>query len=203
MAIEKIKLNTLGTKEHEIKYVPYGNVVIEVKTSLPYEEIIDLIQWAINYTMGDRTFISEPLKRIMADLAIIKGFTNLDVDRIEMNDCSASEVYEMYDIVKSTVLDLIKENIDEEQLKFFNDGFEKTLDSLIIYSNSAAGILEKIQNDKMAQTMQIDAFKDFLENDKDTDRLISIFKMMGLDTSELAAPKVEIPKREIPQGTNK
>lgn len=198
MAIEKIKLNTLGVKEHEIKYVPYGNIVIEVKTSLPYEEIMDLIQWAINYTMGDRTFISEPLKRIMADLAIIKGFTNLDVDRIEMNDCSASEVYEMYDIVKSTVLDLIKENIDKEQLKFFNDCFEKTLDSLIIYSNSAAGILEKIQNDKMAQTMQIDTFKDFLENDKDTDRLISIFKMMGLDTSELAAPKVEIP-----QGANK
>lgn len=203
MAIEKIKLNTLGIKDHEIKYVPYGNIVIEVKTSLPYEEIMDLIQWAINYTMGDRTFISEPLKRIMADLAIIKGFTNLDVDRIEMNDCSASEVYEMYDIVKSTVLDLIKENIDGEQLKFFNDCFEKTLDSLIIYSNSAAGILEKIQNDKMAQTMQIDAFKDFLENDKDTDRLISIFKMMGLDTDGLAASNVEIPEREIPQGANK
>lgn len=203
MAIEKIKLNTLGIKDHEIKYVPYGNIVIEVKTSLPYEEIMDLIQWAINYTMGDRTFISEPLKRIMADLAIIKGFTNLDVDRIEMNDCSASEVYEMYDIVKSTVLDLIKENIDGEQLKFFNDCFEKTLDSLIIYSNSAAGILEKIQNDKMAQTMQIDAFKDFLENDKDTDRLISIFKMMGLDTDGLAASGVEIPEREIPQGANK
>lgn len=203
MAIEKIKLNTLGVKEHEIKYVPYGNIVIEVKTSLPYEEIMDLIQWAINYTMGDRTFISEPLKRIMADLAIIKGFTNLDVDRIEMNDCSASEVYEMYDIVKSTVLDLIKENIDKEQLKFFNDCFEKTLDSLIVYSNSAAGILEKIQNDKMAQIMQIDAFKDFLENDKDTDKLVSIFKMMGLDTSELEAPKTEIPKREIPQGDNK
>lgn len=203
MAIEKIKLNTLGIKDHEIKYVSYGNIVIEVKTSLPYEEIMDLIQWAINYTMGDRTFISEPLKRIMADLAIIKGFTNLDVDRIEMNDCSASEVYEMYDIVKSTVLDLIKENIDGEQLKFFNDCFEKTLDSLIIYSNSAAGILEKIQNDKMAQTMQIDAFKDFLENDKDTDRLISIFKMMGLDTDGLAASNVEIPGREIPQGANK
>lgn len=203
MAIEKIKLNTLGVKEYEIKYVPYGNIVIEVKTSLPYEEIMDLIQWAINYTMGDRTFISEPLKRIMADLAIIKGFTNLDVDRIEMNDCSASEVYEMYDIVKSTVLDLIKENIDKEQLKFFNDCFEETLNSLIAYSNSAAGILEKIQNDKMAQIMQIDAFKDFLENDKDTDKLVSIFKMMGLDTSELETPKTEIPKREIPQGDNK
>lgn len=181
MADNRIKLNQLGNLSNgEIKYLQKGQVVIEVKTHIPYENIMDLIQLGLNLVIGDRGFVSAPLRDIIKTLMIIKGFTNLDISRIESVDCSAQEAYEMYDILESCDLpEDIKNMIDSKQLAFFEKNFDETLNSLIAYQNSAAGILDKIQNEKMAKNMEYDSFKEFLENDGDVDKLVNIFKMMG------------------------
>ena len=191
MADNYIKLNQLGNLSFgEIKYLQKGQVVIEVKTHIPYEDIMDLIQLGLNLVIGDRNFISAPLKDIIKTLMIIKGFTNLDISRIEAADCSAQEVYEMYDILESCDLPGdVKNMIDSKQLTFFEKNFDETLVSLMAYQNSAIGILDKIQNEKIARNMEYDSFREFLENDGDVDKLVNIFKMMGEE--EPSTPYIE------------
>ncbi len=186
MAINKINLNSFGNlPEIEIKYLQKEGQVITIQTKLPYEEIFNLIQWAVNLTLGDHSFISEPLRIVIQDLAIVKGFTNINLDKMDLVNCTARDVYEIYDILMGhDIIEEVKNLINGKQLKFFEETLQKTLVNITAYRTSAAGILEKLQDDKMAEIMQADALKNLLDNDKDVNKIIEMFQMMGNQISE-------------------
>lgn len=179
MAIEKIKLANLGPiGDPQIEYIQKGNVVIEVKKRIPFEQLMDLIQWGINYSISDRTFVSTPLVEVMENFAIIKFFTNLDLSFIESPNCTPSEVYESYDIIFSTkVIEEVKQLIDPEELDFITRNFSATIHELMSYNNSAAGILDKISNEKMGQLMEVDTIKSILQEDPDIDKILRMFEL--------------------------
>lgn len=153
--MDKINITSLGLlAQPEYVEIPFENVAVTVCKKLSYEQMLDMLQYCIDFIVGDKPFISEPLKIMVRDFAIIKFYTNIDCDFIL--EVPMSEVYSNYDfLANNEVLTKVKEVIDEEQLKFFKETLDKTLTSILAYRNSAQGILETLSADAGEQAARM------------------------------------------------
>ena len=186
MAENKIKLNSLATPTtNEVKYYQINQSVIEINTLLPYEQIFSMIAWGINHIIDDRPFISAPLKRIFKDFCIIKFYTNIDLDDLDIVGCTPETVYEYYDIIKgSGILDYLKTNLNQEQLEFFDATIEETLKSVVEYRNSAAGLLDRAQMTEADQANSIQEVLKVLDDPNELERVKKMFDLMSLPVTE-------------------
>ena len=163
MAIEKIKLNTLGAIEEDpIEYMNIGQTVVAVHKYIPYEKMLDMIQWCIDYIINDRPFISAPLKRIIKDFAILNFYTNFDFNFLtEYHEMA--DIYAEYDLVyRFDVMVKVKEFIDPGQMDFFENTLDETLESVMKYRNSAVGIVDALAENAQKDTEQMSAALDFM-----------------------------------------
>lgn len=144
--MDKINISAIGTlTEAQTSYLQIGDTTIEVKKALPYQEVLSAIQWVISFVVDDRTFISAPLAAIIEDIAIMKFYTNLDLGMFDAEKFEVQEAYEVYNIIAGVDgYDKVRAQIDVKQLNFFHDNLWKTMESIVAYRNSAAGILETI-----------------------------------------------------------
>lgn len=116
---------------------------IQITPVIPYEKILEAMQWSIDLILDDRTFISAPLKTIISDFALIKFWSNVSI--YDTTAAAAEDLYQNYDIVISHgVLAACREVISKEQQDFFFQTLFETLESIVAYRNSAAGIVESL-----------------------------------------------------------
>lgn len=192
--MEKVKLVSLGLlPEAMVNQVNIGDALVDVKSTLPYEEVLEMISWTINKTVDDRGYVSEPIKQIIKELAIVKYFTNIDLDAMDLATFNKGQLYESYDfIAQHHVMETITPYIDPVQLDFYKDTLEKTIASLIAYRNSAAGVIEMIsQNGEQTSDHFTDILKKLENSEEDFSQLI---RMM-----ELAQPQtVDQPNGGVP-----
>lgn len=141
----EVKLVNIGLlPKPEVKTIKIGNTEIEMVTIIPYEDVFDMIQWCIGYIADDRPFVSEPVRQLIMDFAILKYYTNLDISFINQ-EARISDIYAEYDLVKqSKIVTIVKDNIDQEQLSFFTDSINKTILSITQYKNSAVGVIDNL-----------------------------------------------------------
>lgn len=180
MAIERIKLANLGPiEEAPIEYLQIGDAVLQVKKYIPYEEMLDMIQWCIDYIINDRPFISAPLKEIIKNLAILNFFTNIDTSFLtEYHDMK--DIYEEYDLVyRHNVIDQIIPKIDEGQMKFFNDTLDATLDSIMAYRNSAVGIIDALSQNAQRDTENMESAMSMINDPDQMEKLGKLLKFAG------------------------
>lgn len=180
MAIEKIKVANLGPiEETPIEYVQIGDAVLQVKKYIPYEEMLDMIQWCIDYIINDRPFISAPLKKIIKDLAVLNFFTNIDVSFLtEYHDMK--DIYEEYDLVyRHNVIDQIIPKIDEGQMKFFNETLDATLESIMAYRNSAVGIVDALSQNAQQDTNNMETAMNMINDPDQMEKLGKLLKFAG------------------------
>lgn len=180
MAIERIKLANLGPiEEAPIEYLQIGDAVLQVKKYIPYEEMLDMIQWCIDYIINDRPFISAPLKEIIKNLAILNFFTNIDTSFLtEYHDMK--DIYEEYDLVyRHNVIDQIIPKIDEGQMKFFNETLDATLDSIMAYRNSAVGIIDALSQNAQRDTENMESAMSMINDPEQMEKLGKLLKFAG------------------------
>ena len=177
MAIEKIKLNTLGVIEEDpIEYMNIGQTVVAVHKYIPYEQMLDMIQWCIDYIINDRPFISAPLKRIIKDFAILNFYTNFDFSFLTEYETMA-QIYAEYDLVyRYGVMDKVKEFIDPGQLCFFEDTLNETLTSIIAYRNSAAGIVDVLAEAAKTDTDKMQNAINMISDQEQNEKLVKLMK---------------------------
>lgn len=177
MAIERIKLANLGPiEESPIEYVQIGDAVLQVKKYIPYEEMLDMIQWCIDYIINDRPFISAPLKKIIKDLAVLNFFTNVDTSFLtEYYDMK--DIYEEYDLVyRHNVMDQIIPKIDEGQMNFFNETLDATLESIMAYRNSAVGIVDALAENAKKDTGDMEKALAFMNQGDNGEKIANLLK---------------------------
>ena len=177
MAIEKIKLNTLGAiDEDPIEYMNIGQTVVAVHKYIPYEQMLDMIQWCIDYIINDRPFISAPLKRIIKDFAVLNFYTNFDFNFLTEYETMA-QIYGEYDLVyRYGVMDKVKEFIDPGQLCFFEDTLDETLTSIIAYRNSAKGIVDALVENAQQDIDKMQGAIDLLSDEEKNKQLSKMIK---------------------------
>lgn len=169
MANNRIKLNSLGVIEEVApQYVQVGEAVVTVERFIPYEKMLDMIQWCIDYIINDRPFISAPLKKIIKDFAVLNFYTNFDFNFLTEYQ-TMDEIYGEYDFVyRFDVMSKVTQFIDQGQLEFFNHTLDETLDSIMAYRNSAMGIVDALasnaQQDVEKMSQALDLIKDEEQN---------------------------------------
>lgn len=172
MAENKIRLSALGAIEEVApQYVQIGETVVTVKRYIPFEEMLDMIQWCIDYIINDRPFISAPLKRIIKDFAILNFFTNIDFNFLtEYHEMS--DIYEEYDfVIRFGVMEKVKQFIDAEYLNFFEKTLDETLESITVYRNSAVGVVDALSASAKESTSNIEAAMGVLNNDEEVKKI--------------------------------
>lgn len=177
MAENTIKLNSLGLiEEIAPQYVQIGEAVVTVKRSIPYEQMLEMIQWCIDYIINDRPFISAPLKRIIKDFAILNFYTNFDFTFLTEYH-SMSDIYGEYDfVVHFGVMEKVLQFIDQNELKFFNETLDETLESIMKYRNSAMGIVDNISEKAKVDGETIQQAMQLFEDEEKAKQLMTIIK---------------------------
>lgn len=175
MADNRIKLNSLGVIEEVApQYVQIGEAVVTVERFIPYEKMLEMIQWCVDYIINDRPFISAPLKQIIKDFAILNFYTNFDFNFLtEYHDMA--DIYAEYDFVyRFGVMEKVSQFIDQGQIKFFNETLEETLKSIIDYKNSAQGIVDTISEVAKQSGDNIERTLNFLNEGDNADKIANL-----------------------------
>ena len=177
MAENKIRLSALGViDEVAPQYIQIGEAVVTVKRYIPFEEMLEMIQWCIDYIINDRPFISAPLKRIIKDFAILNFFCNIDFNFLtEYHEMS--EIYEEYDfIMRFNVMEKVKQFIDPTYLEFFDKTLDETLASIAEYRNSAVGIVDALSAEAANSNKQMEQAMDLLGDKDQTEKIANLLK---------------------------
>lgn len=171
---KNVQLNQFGLIHSDIENIVINGVSVNVSTNIPYEEVLDAIQWTIDHVIYDRPFISAPIKAIIKTLAVVQFWSDIDLSFID-NVKSISELYEAYDIiVKNDIYRKVAGLINGEQLSFFFDNVDDTLTSIMAYRNSAQGIVDILSENSAETNAEIQQSLDFLGDDEKAEALTKI-----------------------------
>lgn len=143
--------------------VTVNGVTFAVHSRIPYEELLNALQWCIDYVISDQSFVSEPIKKIAKDFAVIKFFTNIDIGNFD----TVSDFYASYDLLCAYgLMEEVIGCIDEKQLNFFYETLDSTVNSIIAYRNSALGLVQTLSESAKANSNSMQEALDMLDNDK-------------------------------------
>ena len=128
------------------------NIVLEIKTYLPVNEKLQLIERVISQSMEENDTYQNPIKiEIFSNLEIVKAYTNLKFSDDEWADPAT-----LYDLLEDNdIIAVVISNLPKDEYNFLVNGINDTIKALYDYKNSAAGILENISNDY--STLDLDA----------------------------------------------
>lgn len=187
---DKISLFAFGSVtpiEPQIKVI--GEQEIKIWETIPYEQVLDAIQWAINYILDDRTFISAPLNAIIYDIAICRYWSNIDCSEVDSLDFDAIRCYEFYDALQHFgIIDAVTNLIQPKQLQFFENNLRDTLNSLVAYRNSAAGIIESLQQKSGEDTLNLNKAMDIVNDDNQMANIRKVLELFGQE-ADAAMPE--------------
>lgn len=190
----KITVLSFGAiPEPETTILEIGQAELQVTKRLPYEKIIEAIEWCVNSILDDRTFISAPLYQIIHDIAIIKFYTNLNTDDLLLGDFNLTNFYEWYDIIQHyAVAEKVRELIDPRQADFFDTVLDKTIHSLMEYRNSAAGIIDRLTSQNNKDNLEMNTIISRLAtDDPELSNVKKLMEMFGNDPLTLATQAKE------------
>ena len=172
-----IKLSSLGLlPKPEIKTIKCGDAEIEVVSFIPQEDLLEMIQWSIDFIIDDRPFVSEFVKTLIADCAILKYYTNLDMSFIE-DGTRMVDIYENYDIVKRfNIVEEAKKYIQKDQIDFFDICLNTTINSLMGYKNSAAGLMDNLVLNAQEDEKTFSSILKVVNNDQNITKMMDLIK---------------------------
>lgn len=175
--MDKIKLLDLGVlPEITATSLQIGDATVEVTPRIPYEDVLDMIQWCIDFIINDRPFVSEPLKQIIKNFAILKYYTNLDISFVE-EFRAVDEIYENYDIVdRYGIVRKVRDRLDNDQIEFFDKTLDATLNAIAAYRNSAKGILDAITEHSKEDVQQMQEALEILGDDEQNAKIANLLK---------------------------
>ncbi len=146
--------------------VPVGNLRVHVKNLIPYEEVLDGIQWVINIVFDGRPYVSAPLLEIVEEVAVLRLYTNIDTSEIDQVSFNLDDFYKWFSIIKKNKIDSAARSvIDADQLSFFHRTLHETLKSIVEYNNSAAGLIEQLTSKNLMNNLELEKITSQLDGE--------------------------------------
>lgn len=199
-----VPISAIGAvAQEEPIYMTFGGATVEIRRSISYVEILDMVQFVINYAVTDQPILSGALSQMLKDFAIVKFYTNLDVS-IGKDAATVEGIYDEYDVLMSYgVIDEVKEKISPRQKEFFFTTVNKTLDSVMRYQNSARGVLDSVAETAGKDSDAIQSAMDLLGGEN-AEKIAGIINAANAISGDKPAPgqiqKIEPqPKKDIAQ----
>lgn len=165
-----ISFKNLSARKAEEKFLetPQGTLCFYQRTTT--ENLVNAIQWGVSILTLGKTFISDPMVKIIHDCALVMAFTTMDF--VGFDTMSASEIYAHYDgLQELEIINTLKNQVDNRQIRFIEEGIDNTVSSIIKYQNSAAGVIEKIADDAKLNSA---AMEEAMQTLNDTNNLSKV-----------------------------
>lgn len=175
--MDKINVSAFGEiAAAEYIYRDFGGVSIAMRRVAPYADIMETIQWAVNQVVDDRPFASAPLQKMISDLAILRVYTNLEIEDFGSSD----ELYHIYDVLTSAgVISGVFDYVDEDQVSFARSGVSNTIKNIVAYRNSAAGLVAAMVEQSDMQNSELQKMFSTLQDPnqfQDARRFMEVFE---------------------------
>lgn len=175
--MDKINISSFGEiTVAEYTYRDFDGVSVAMRRVAPYVDIMETIQWAVNQIVDDRPFASAPLQKMITDLAILRVYTNLELEDFKSSD----ELYHIYDILTSAeVISGVADYVDSDQASFIRSGISNTVKNIISYRNSATGIIAAMTEQSEMQNSELQKMFSMLQDPsqfQDARRFMEVFE---------------------------
>lgn len=180
---KKVTIAEIGISDFSAeKQVQVGGAFIKVRTLIPYEKLLKMIQWGIDLIIDDRPYIATALEHIVTEMSILHAYTNIDCSLFNTTDFSADDIYETYDILEAhDCFGKVAAQIDKKQLAFYRKIMHDSIRSIIDYRNSAAGVLERLQQAAKKDAGDMDRINNILQDEKQIGVAYRLLNMMQQD----------------------
>lgn len=136
----------------EDKTVEINGQEVIIKQYLPINDKATLIENVLNNCISEEGLLNSIRKEIFFGIELIKSYTNISI-----TDALAEKANSTYDsLVIDNILQQVKENIPKEEYSQLCDLLTESIDNILTYNTSAAGIVRQISNDYNASKINID-----------------------------------------------
>jgi len=149
----KVSFSKLGLKKkaETVKVQLTDDIEVDVLQYLPINDKLNLIAAVLNGSADENNFANPVKVAIVANLEIIKAYTNLSFTEKQLEDTA-----KLYDLLEENgIIDKIIMNIPSMEYEFLLDGIDKTIKAYYDYRNSIFGILDAVGQDY--STLELDA----------------------------------------------
>ena len=171
----KVKFSKFKFESPEVKTITFQGQEIEVKTYLPINDKLVMIENIINNSADDLKFYNVGKLELFFALEIVYNYTN-----ISFTDKQKDDVCKLYDTIYSSGLyQLIIDAIGEEEIYMCHDILMETVNSIYKYNNSTMGILDAISQDYSALSLDASEIQKKLADPENLSLLRDIMGKLG------------------------
>jgi hypothetical protein len=150
----KVSFSKLGLKKkaETVKVQLTDDIEVEVLQYLPINDKLNLIAAVLNGSADENNFANPVKVAIVANLEIIKAYTNLSFTEKQLEDTA-----KLYDLLEENdIIDKIIMKIPSMEYEFLLDGIDKTIKAYYDYRNSVFGILDTIGQDYSSLELDVE-----------------------------------------------
>lgn len=145
---------------------------LEVKSYLPIDQKIELINWVVENSLDTQTGCFSPIRTdVFFAMALAKWYADVEFD----DDVVISDAYDILE--SNSVFDAICTAIPEHELNYINDALEDTLKDIARYNNSFAGMMSGMDAESAGLN---DAITKILEQVKNRENLEMIDELKNV-----------------------
>lgn len=174
-----MKYSELNLREPEVENRVVkldGDIDLAVRAYLPIDDKANLITWAINLALDDRTGCISPVRfEVCFTIAVVKWYCDLEIDE----DIPLSKIYDMFEL--NDVTNKVMGAIPVEEIDFLRDLAKDTAEDLVRYNNSFAGMLSVMSNDANNLDEQLADILSQIKNREGLEQLSVIKDVVGSD----------------------
>ena len=163
------------TKNNEVKTFSWKDQTIEVRQYLPTDEKTQLFERILDNSTDDNGYYNITKINFWIDLEIVFTYTNITFTEKQKED-----LFKLYDLIKgSGLLDLIKENMNKEELSEILTTVWEEVKEIYRYASSALGIMKSITTDYDALNLEADSIQEKISNPENLTLLKDVLTKLG------------------------
>lgn len=172
----KVPYTKLGlTKNDSKEKLQWGQVEIEIKQYLPFEDKLHLIERIVNKSLDDKGYINPCRCDLFEKMEIFYAYTNVNFTEKQKED-----EFKLYDmLVGNGLMEKVISLIPEEEINSVFVSVHQLIDSIYKYRNSARGIMEIITSDYSNLELDAEKLQNTIANPENLQLLRDVLERLG------------------------
>lgn len=174
--MSKVPYTKLGlTKNDSKEKLQWGQVEIEIKQYLPFEDKLHLIERIVNKSLDDKGYINPCRRDLFEKMEIFYAYTN-----VNFTDKQKEDEFKLYDmLVGNGLMEKVISLIPEEEINSVFVSVHQLIDSIYEYRNSARGIMEMITSDYSNLELDAENLQKNIANPENLQLLRDVLERLG------------------------
>ena len=174
--MSKVPYTKLGlTKNDSKEKLQWGQVEIEIKQYLPFEDKLHLIERIVNKSLDDKGYINPCRRDLFEKMEIFYVYTN-----VNFTDKQKEDEFKLYDmLVGNGLMEKVISLIPEEEINSIFVSVHQLIDSIYEYRNSARGIMEMITSDYSNLELDAENLQKNIANPENLQLLRDVLERLG------------------------